>query len=123
MHWNYAFTLTSPLAWPVAYPLLTQIFRRWMLGCLREIAAIAECYRAYRAGDRPRVAGFCAVASMIDLQARHFNLSPARYVGTAPDARAPETTRDTLRRLALEWEELALEAERTAQEIRDLGLS
>jgi hypothetical protein len=42
VEWTYAFTLTSPLAWPVAYPLLTQVFRRWMLGCLREIGAIAE---------------------------------------------------------------------------------
>ena len=42
VHWNYAFTLTSPLAWPLAYPLLTLVFKRWMLGCLREIGAIAE---------------------------------------------------------------------------------
>lgn len=42
VEWTYAFTLTSPLAWPLAYPLLTQIFARWMSGCLREIGAIAE---------------------------------------------------------------------------------
>jgi hypothetical protein len=42
VQWNYAFTLTSPLAWPLAYPLLTLVFKRWMLGCLREIGAIAE---------------------------------------------------------------------------------
>jgi hypothetical protein len=42
VRWNYSFTLTSPLAWPLAYPLLTLVFRRWMLGCLREIGAIAE---------------------------------------------------------------------------------
>jgi hypothetical protein len=42
VHWNYAFTLTSPLAWPLAGPLLQVVFRRWMRGCLTAIASIAE---------------------------------------------------------------------------------
>ena len=42
VHWNYAFTLTTPLVWPVAAPLLKLVFRRWMRGCLVAIAGIAE---------------------------------------------------------------------------------
>ncbi len=42
VHWTYAFTLTTPLAWPLAAPLLHLVFRRWMQGCLTAIAAIAQ---------------------------------------------------------------------------------
>ena len=42
VHWNYAFTLTSPLAWPLAAPLLHWVFRRWMRRCLAAIGCLAE---------------------------------------------------------------------------------
>lgn len=42
VQWTYAFTLTSPLVWPMAAPILHLVFRRWMQGCLTAIGAIAE---------------------------------------------------------------------------------
>lgn len=42
VHWDYAFTLISPLAWPLAAPLLHLVFRRWMRRCLSAIGRIAE---------------------------------------------------------------------------------
>jgi len=42
VRWTYAFTLTTPLVWPVAAPMLHMVFRRWMYGCLEAIARIAE---------------------------------------------------------------------------------
>lgn len=38
VRWAYAFTLTSPLAWPIAAPLLGLFMHRAMRDCLRTLA-------------------------------------------------------------------------------------
>lgn len=42
VRWTYVFTLTSPLAWPLAAPLLKLFMQRAMRDCLRALAAEAE---------------------------------------------------------------------------------
>lgn len=42
VRWDYAFTLTSPAAWPLAAPLLRVFMQRAMRRCLRALAHTAE---------------------------------------------------------------------------------
>lgn len=41
VRWSYVFTLTSPLAWPLAAPLLKLFMQRAMRDCLRALAVEA----------------------------------------------------------------------------------
>ena len=89
-----------------------------------EIARIADCYHAFRAGGDPEEAGFCSVANDKRIADRDHALSPGLYVGARPAARevaGPERVRE----LAREWERLAKESEQLSATIRelDLGLS
>jgi uncharacterized protein YndB with AHSA1/START domain len=42
--WVYTFELTSPLALPLAWPVI-RLFRRWMVAALAELKAICEAAR------------------------------------------------------------------------------
>ncbi len=81
-----------------------------------EIAKIAGAYR-----ERSVRSGFSALATRKEIAARGHVLTPGRYVTPARAAAAPPA-RDRLRALAREWDELAGEAERLTQEIRELDL-
>jgi type I restriction enzyme M protein len=81
-----------------------------------EIARIAGAYRERRAEP-----GFSALATRGEIAAKGHVLTPGRYVDPACDDGGPPA-RERLRTLAREWEALAGEAERLAQEIRELDL-
>jgi type I restriction enzyme M protein len=85
----------------------------------QEIARIADAYRAFREGDEPREAGFCAVAGREEIAARGCALSPALHVEAGP-GRAVDPGR--IERLAAQWELLATESARLTNEIRETGL-
>ena len=59
-----------------------------------EIAKIARTYHAWRgekgAGEYADIAGFCKSATLKEVEAHGFVLTPGRYVGTADDAEADD---------------------------------
>ena len=81
-----------------------------------DIARIADAYHAWRA-RAPKtpyqdVLGFCKSATLDDVRAHNHVLTPARYVGVAPQPDDDEPFQEKMTRLAAEWREQRTEARR-----------
>jgi type I restriction enzyme M protein len=80
------------------------------------IARVAGVYHAWRGGESPSVPGFCAGASVAEIRANGYQLTPGRYVGS--EARAGEGPKDRLAELAVRLDEHAAAAAALDAKIR-----
>ena len=81
-----------------------------------DIARIARIYHAWRSKresvDYEDVPGFCKSATLDDIRAHDYILTPGRYVGMAPQPEDDEPFHEKMTRLAAEWREQRAEARR-----------
>ena len=81
-----------------------------------DVSRIANTYHAWRSdngGDTYEdVLGFCKSASQDDVRHCDYVLTPGRYVGVEPEDEDDEPFEDKMRRLAAEWRDQVIEAQR-----------
>ena len=86
-----------------------------------DIARIAGTYHAWRgeegAGSYIDVPGFCKSADIEEVRRHGHVLTPGRYVGAAPQEDDGEPFEEKMTRLAAQWREQRVEAERLDAEI------
>ena len=79
---------------------------------------IADTFESYRTGTLEDEAGYCAVKSLLDIQAQDFILTPGRYVGIAAQEDDGEPFADKMNRLTSELSGLFAESHRLEEEIK-----
>ena len=81
-----------------------------------DVARIADTYHAWRgekdAGPYADVPGFCKSASLEDVRKHGHVLTPGRYVGVEPQEEDDEPFDEKMKRLAAQWREQQVEAQR-----------
>ena len=88
-----------------------------------DIARIAEAFEQYREGNLVPEAGFSAVATIGDMAAQDFVLTPGRYVGIAETEDDGEPFEEKMARLTSELSDLFEQSHKLEDEIRkQLGL-
>ena len=83
-----------------------------------DIQRIADTYRAYAEGRMEAKKGFCAAATMEEIAAQDFVLTPGRYVGIAEQAEDSEPFAAKMERLTGELSELFKQSHDLEAEIR-----
>jgi len=83
-----------------------------------DIQRIADTYRAYAEGRMEAEKGFCAAATMAEIAAQDFVLTPGRYVGIAAQAEDSEPFAAKMERLTGELSELFQQSHDLEAEIR-----
>ena len=83
-----------------------------------DITKIAETFDSFRRGTLEDEAGYCAVKSLLDIQAQDFILTPGRYVGIAAQEDDGEPFADKMNRLTSEFSTLFTESHRLEDEIK-----
>jgi len=83
-----------------------------------DIQKIADTFENYRNGTLEDEAGYCAVKSLLDIQAQDFILTPGRYVGIAAQEDDGEPFADKMNRLTSELSGLFAESHRLEEEIK-----
>ena len=91
-----------------------------------ELERIAAVYREYRRTGVPEeIAGFCKVASLADVRAHNYSLTPGRYVGAEDAAVDDETFEEKMERmvglLGKEMTESARLDEEILRNLRQIG--
>ena len=86
-----------------------------------DLRRVADTYHAWRSGAPDRqyedVPGFCKSASLEEVRAQGYVLTPGRYVGVEPQADDGEPFAEKMARLAAQWREQRAEAERLDAQI------
>ncbi|MDE7166225.1 MAG: type I restriction-modification system subunit M [Bacteroidaceae bacterium] len=83
-----------------------------------DIQRIADTYNAFVAGTLADEKGFCAVASIDDIAAQDFILTPGRYVGIAVQEQDSEPFDEKMRRLTDELSDLFRQSHELEAEIK-----
>ena len=83
-----------------------------------DIQRIADTYRAYAEGRMEAEKGFCAAATMEEIAAQDFVLTPGRYVGIAEQAEDSEPFAAKMERLTGELSELFKQSHTLEEEIK-----
>jgi type I restriction enzyme M protein len=91
-----------------------------------DIAQIADTYHAWRTnGDYEDIPGFCASATLDDIRAHNFVLTPGRYVGVEASTGDEIAFEDKMESLTQDWQRLMTQAHRLDASIeaslRELG--
>jgi type I restriction enzyme M protein len=88
-----------------------------------DIAHVARTYHAWRgekkAGEYKDVPGFCKSATMEEMTAQGYVLTPGRYVGSEEVEEDSEPFKEKMRRLRKQWEEQLAESALLGQAIRE----
>jgi len=84
-----------------------------------DVQKIAATFRSYEAGTLEDVKGFCKVATLDDIKAQDFVLTPGRYVGIADEEEDAEPFEEKMTRLTTELGELFAESHRLEDTIRE----
>ena len=84
-----------------------------------DVQRIAAAFRAYEAGTLEDVKGFCKVATLEDIAAQDYVLTPGRYVGIADEEEDAEPFEDKMKRLTTELGDLFAESHRLEAGIRE----
>ena len=80
---------------------------------------IAATFRSYEAGTLEDVKGFCKVATLEDIAAQDYVLTPGRYVGIADEEEDAEPFAEKMARLTAELGDLFAESHRLEAGIRE----
>ena len=83
-----------------------------------DVQRIAAAFRAYEAGTLEDVKGFCKVATLEDIAAQDYVLTPGRYVGIAEEKEDAEPFEEKMTRLTNELGDLFAESHRLEAGIR-----
>ena len=84
-----------------------------------DVQRIAATFRSYEAGTLEDVKGFCKVATLEDIAAQDFVLTPGRYVGIADAEEDAEPFEEKMARLTAELGDLFAESHRLEAGIRE----
>ena len=81
-----------------------------------DIARVADTYHAWRGkkglGEYSDVPGFCKSATLEEIRSHGHILTPGRYVGAEPQPDDGEPFEEKMARLAAQWREQQVEAQR-----------
>lgn len=86
---------------------------------LGDIQKIARTYQAFVDGTLQDEKGFCAVATMEQIAAQDYILTPGRYVGIQEQQDDGEPFEEKMQRLTAELSDLFLQSHALEQEIRE----
>ena len=84
-----------------------------------DVQRIAATFRSYEAGTLEDVKGFCKVATLDDIAAQDYVLTPGRYVGIADEEEDAEPVAEKMARLTDELGDLFAESHRLEAGIRE----
>lgn len=83
-----------------------------------DIQKLADTFEAFQNGTLEEVKGFCAVATLQDIEKQNYLLSPGRYVGTEEQIEDDEPFDDKMKRLTTELKDLFRETDGLKSELR-----
>ena len=83
-----------------------------------EIGKIADAFAAFQNGSFQEVKGFCAVASLRDIEKQDYILTPGRYVGTEKQSDTGEPFDQKMARLTSELSDLLAQSHELEEEFR-----
>ena len=84
----------------------------------KDIQKIAETFTAFRAGNLVTEKGFCAAATLKEVEDQDYILTPGRYVGVSDLQDDNEPFEEKMERLTGELKELFIESHRLEEEIK-----
>jgi len=83
-----------------------------------DIAKIADTFEAFQNGTLEDVKGFCAVATLQDIEKQDFILTPGRYVGIEEQEDDGEPFEEKMARLTSELSDMFAKSHELEGEIR-----
>lgn len=83
-----------------------------------DIQKIADTFEAFQNGTLEEVKGFCAVATIQDIEKQDYILTPGRYVGIEEQAEDDEPFDDKMKRLTSELSQMFIKSHKLEDEIR-----
>ncbi|MBQ3927433.1 MAG: N-6 DNA methylase, partial [Clostridia bacterium] len=83
-----------------------------------EIGKIADTFAAFQNGSFQEIRGFCAVASLRDIEKQDYILTPGRYVGTEKQSDTGEPFDQKMARLTSELSDLLAQSHELEEEFR-----
>ena len=84
-----------------------------------DIKKIADTFTAFQEGTLADIKGFCSVASIQDIAAQDYILTPGRYVGIEEQEDDGEPFEDKMKRLTSELSEMFKQSDALQEEIKD----
>ena len=84
-----------------------------------DIAKIADTFEAFQNGTLEDVKGFCAVATLQDIEKQDFILTPGRYVGIEEQEDDGEPFDEKMKRLTSELSDMFKKSHELENEIRE----
>ncbi|MBQ9089426.1 MAG: type I restriction-modification system subunit M [Alphaproteobacteria bacterium] len=84
-----------------------------------DIKKIADTFTAFQEGTLEDIKGFCSVASIQDIAAQDYILTPGRYVGIEEQEDDGEPFEDKMKRLTSELSDMFKQSDALQEEIKD----
>ncbi len=83
-----------------------------------DITKIADTFASFQAGTLEDVKGFCAVATLPDIETQDYILTPGRYVGIEEQEDNGEPFEEKMARLTSELSDMFAKSHELEEEIR-----
>ena len=87
-----------------------------------DVEKLADTFESFQNGTLEEVKGFCAVATIQDIEKQDYILTPGRYVGIEEQAEDDEPFEEKMKRLTSELSQMFIKSHQLEEEIRkELG--
>ena len=83
-----------------------------------DIEKLADTFESFQNGTLEEVKGFCAVATIQDIEKQDYILTPGRYVGIEEQAEDDEPFEEKMKRLTSELSQMFIKSHQLEEEIR-----